>query len=426
MALIPSAKYPGQVLTSDPTGYPQGKARNDITEGDGTGTPWEEALVNDFWGFHQALLDAADITPSGDPDKVTASDYLDAVEKIAKRAADVDALLNWERALGSTSLGEFDSASGPVDMRGGDFDPISRQWILAGNTDGCVLSFDDGLIFLRADTGMGTSIPLQDVAIGATSSAVAVGGSATVYQRATILSGSWGTIIAPGSPVDLWSVGYDTSNTRYVIIGEKAASAPYAATSDSPTGTAFTDRSSALPASFAGKPLVSLAISDGGVVVAAAVGIHNKLAVSTDGGEIWADSTTTLANGIYQVAYSVEQGLFVAVRTNSTSFNQTYTSADGLVWTLGGSGPTGLSATIGGQHNHGVAWHGEAIVVVGELSSLLAVAFSIDKGVTYKTQVIGWNGFLGTPQALIASRANAKLIATFDNYGSRSLRNAAE
>jgi hypothetical protein len=47
--------------------------------GDGTGTPWEEDIVNDLFGWQQQLLDAAGITPSGNPDKKSVSQYYDAM-----------------------------------------------------------------------------------------------------------------------------------------------------------------------------------------------------------------------------------------------------------------------------------------------------------------------------------------------------------
>lgn len=78
MALDPSAEYPGQITTGDP-GYPYGKAQNETVENDGTGTPLEAALVNDIFGFQQALLSAGGVTPSGNPDEVGASDYLTAL-----------------------------------------------------------------------------------------------------------------------------------------------------------------------------------------------------------------------------------------------------------------------------------------------------------------------------------------------------------
>lgn len=80
MAIDPSAKYPSQIDTSDPTGYPRGKAQNIGVPGDGTGTPWEKDLVNDLLGFQQDLLDRAGDTPSGTPDKVGASQYANAIQ----------------------------------------------------------------------------------------------------------------------------------------------------------------------------------------------------------------------------------------------------------------------------------------------------------------------------------------------------------
>lgn len=82
MAVIPSVRYSGQIETGD-AGYPQGKARNAGAFQDGTGTPLERDWLNDLWGFQQALLALAEITPSGTPDRVGASQYLDAVLAIA-------------------------------------------------------------------------------------------------------------------------------------------------------------------------------------------------------------------------------------------------------------------------------------------------------------------------------------------------------
>lgn len=81
MAINPSTTYGGQIDTSDPTGYPNGKARNVTVNGDGTGTPLEEAWVNDFFGFVQAMLDRAGYTASGVSEKVGASQLLDALDK---------------------------------------------------------------------------------------------------------------------------------------------------------------------------------------------------------------------------------------------------------------------------------------------------------------------------------------------------------
>jgi hypothetical protein len=78
MAISPKAVYPSQVDATDPA-YPHGKARNVAMAGDGSGTPLEQVWLSDLWGFLQAILQRASVTPSGQPDKVGASQYLDAI-----------------------------------------------------------------------------------------------------------------------------------------------------------------------------------------------------------------------------------------------------------------------------------------------------------------------------------------------------------
>ncbi len=77
MAINPESQYPGKIAPSS-AAYPYGQARNITVPGDGTGTPWEAAIVNDFLGHQQALLSAAGLVPSGNPDQVGASQYLEA------------------------------------------------------------------------------------------------------------------------------------------------------------------------------------------------------------------------------------------------------------------------------------------------------------------------------------------------------------
>lgn len=84
MALDYRTEYPGQVRTDD-SGYPYGKPRNLAVEGDGTGTPWEERLVQDDFGFKQALLVEGRQTPSGNPDTAATSQYLTGLKAIVDR-----------------------------------------------------------------------------------------------------------------------------------------------------------------------------------------------------------------------------------------------------------------------------------------------------------------------------------------------------
>ncbi len=83
--IIPSSKYPGQIDVSDLTNYPQGKARNRSASGATDGTPAEKAWVNDWFGFQQAAVLAAGITPSGNPDTALASDVLAALRVLIQQ-----------------------------------------------------------------------------------------------------------------------------------------------------------------------------------------------------------------------------------------------------------------------------------------------------------------------------------------------------
>jgi len=81
MAIVPETQYAGKI-TPATTAYPLGSARNITVPGDGTGTPWEQALVNDLFGFQQTLLARAAITASGFPDSVTAPQYYQALQTL--------------------------------------------------------------------------------------------------------------------------------------------------------------------------------------------------------------------------------------------------------------------------------------------------------------------------------------------------------
>ena len=81
MAITPSSEFPGKIAAPT-TEFPYGKARDITTPGDGTGTPWRAALANDIFGAQQSLLSAADIVPSGTPDEVGSSQYLQALSRM--------------------------------------------------------------------------------------------------------------------------------------------------------------------------------------------------------------------------------------------------------------------------------------------------------------------------------------------------------
>lgn len=86
--LILTDRYPLQVDT-DPD-YPQGKARNRTSPGDGTGTPWEKDLVNEFIGSMQALVAAGGVTPSGTGERVGSSDVVLAISALIGAKLTID------------------------------------------------------------------------------------------------------------------------------------------------------------------------------------------------------------------------------------------------------------------------------------------------------------------------------------------------
>lgn len=67
--------YNGQTAAPD-ADYTYGSARNDAAPGDLTGTPRIAAEINDILGDQQSTLVSAGVVPSGSPDKVGASQYL--------------------------------------------------------------------------------------------------------------------------------------------------------------------------------------------------------------------------------------------------------------------------------------------------------------------------------------------------------------
>lgn len=85
MALDYTARYPGQTIV-DPN-YPQGKARNIATPGDGTGTPWEADLTNDLFGFLQSILLFGTLPASGVPDTAFVSQYLTGLSRFIRGQA---------------------------------------------------------------------------------------------------------------------------------------------------------------------------------------------------------------------------------------------------------------------------------------------------------------------------------------------------
>lgn len=110
MAIALSSEFPNK--TNPPSAeFPYGSARNTVTKGDGTGTPWDKAIANDSIGFHQALLSDAGITPSGDPDNAVNSQYLAALKLMFTDFADIASM---ELSQSNFKVGQVIRVSKPM------------------------------------------------------------------------------------------------------------------------------------------------------------------------------------------------------------------------------------------------------------------------------------------------------------------------
>lgn len=115
MAIRLSEQYPGKTA-GNTTDYPYGEARDVTTPGDGTGTPWQKAIVNDDQGFKQALLLAAGINPNGVPDTALASQYLEALRKVSVQAVTAAyAAQTWKNRTSTRVKNTEYTNTGPLD-----------------------------------------------------------------------------------------------------------------------------------------------------------------------------------------------------------------------------------------------------------------------------------------------------------------------
>ena len=121
MAINPTTAFPGKIAAATPA-FPYGKARDVSSPGAGDGTPWVALLLNDVFGFQQALLDApaVPLVPSGTPDEVGASQYVDALgtfidEKIAAAPSPsqipAGATILWHTATAPSGYLELDGSA---------------------------------------------------------------------------------------------------------------------------------------------------------------------------------------------------------------------------------------------------------------------------------------------------------------------------
>jgi hypothetical protein len=326
MALIPSSRYPGQI-DIDPA-YPYGKARNAGSYQDGTGTPTEKDRVNDIFGFQQALLVAANITPSGDPDTATASQYLDAV-----RAISVDSTLarNLTRALTLRPL-DLNGVTPSTSLYLGAAGGLRGSVFAKAGTNGSFKISASPLVYSSSVTVPGLTDVRKLIGGGTRVLAIGDGGNKNAFSTTSGSSwsagGSTGLIVVPTDGV--WD------GTQFVISGSGHAA-------HSTNGSSWATATS-------GSDIIDVidfnahgglaALASGNVIAHGGLGDGSKVfAVTTDHGQTWSlagsldvDPDDYVLNG--WVAGNGGSEVYCIVEPFNDDRLILYTSATGTTWTV--------------------------------------------------------------------------------------------
>ena len=366
MALDPKTRYPGQVSTVDPVGYPGGKAQDIAVLNDGTGTPFEKDLVNDIFGLQQALLDAVHAAPTNVPDKVGASQYVDAIIALTERAP-LTKVRNWP----DRSSFAYGGGGAATDVALG-FGPgmgVAGGPLHAAMPDGLdVYTSEDGQLWTSRGNLANASSANSSISFGQISGApsLLIGGNGSGGFYKTVDGITW--VFVAGSVNNPVSV-YAPTLPLWVRAGDAGA------LHTSPDGVTWTARST--PAGWiAGCGGVKRIVWSGAMFVALPRGSYNKCLTSPDG-LTWTERTlpatglwTGLAYSAYDnlwlatsngvlLAFSIDGGTTWAGASNALA-GGTDIAVNGLLWVM--TLAAGAAGGISYSTNKGVSW---AAVAVG-------------------------------------------------------------
>lgn len=198
MAINPENEYPGRIEPSSAS-YPYGAIRDESIEGAEDGTPLQQSWARDIQGFFQSLLSRAGITPSGDPDTVLASDYMDALTGEGNPIIPLGALTNGDAEItqGDETLSiQFNGTGRMIEMRENSPEKrvrIERSQIFADkdNAHGATFGYAsylkaEGIQFLPLSGAQENISPFRTSIYDASGMAWTVdGGSSRIYYSAT-------------------------------------------------------------------------------------------------------------------------------------------------------------------------------------------------------------------------------------------------
>lgn len=409
MALIPIDRYPAQVDAD--AAYPHGKARNAGSFQDGTGTPLEKDWLNDDWGFKQALLAAAGIAPSGTPDAVGASQYLDALRATTSAAHLAERALQLREVPSSVALTDVQNSLGAV----------------RGRTRG------HGTILLKAaPNGVGHvwNWPPRDAKGSVKSITSKVCGAARfngpgAFRVVAIGTGGNFCCFSDNEGVD-WTAGADLGAVPHDIIANQAKTkimvtfAAVHTVSYGADGTAWTNASPGLTTAQGGIAW----LENGDTVVGGRDADFVAFSVSDDGGVTWDLTSEGLPNfGDYQQnepGWICGQGrplVFHVGRVLGRTQLRLCSSADGVTWELAHTfaSPSGdIGLFFASNPRIFMCAETGLLVVTCTLDNGPSVAYaSTDQGVTWSAPMLyALNGPIAAAAWGVAS---GRVFATIGN-----------
>lgn len=301
-------RYSGQVDEADPA-YPWGKARNQIDEGDGIGTPWERDLANDFIGSLHSVFYRFGKTPGISAETATTGELGKILERVALQSARASCQYSGEISGPVPQAAAYDELVG-----GFIYMPVA----LSGSPK---LRFVDGLAAVELDgtTGAGTMKLAQIGSYSLMGHSSSSPSTNRLYTKNEI-EGSWSSVtgLASGTNAPLVFAN-PTANVFYVFDG----TAVYQHTPGVGLATAGT------------APFVPthIAISETAGMVIIQSGTANR-ARSLDGGATWTSSNFgggALMQGIVWLEKTAQFVCFLKYSSGSIRHRR-QTSFDGLDW----------------------------------------------------------------------------------------------
>lgn len=429
MALIPSSRYPAQVDTGDGA-YPQGKARSSGSYNDGTGTPLNKDWINDLWGFLQSLLQEASITPSGDPDEVGASQYLEAVQAVSGQVASplvqAASKVTIERTLlrlHRLDVTVDDTAESLGAISTGILgDPSKPTLVVKVDSTGVVLAYDDGVVDQGGVIPSVTSLVADAASDGSRIVAMGVGGQRGAYTDND--GGSW-TAVANGVAGAVQFIVRDGIGGNFICGGSGTGSV-YRSPNASTTWTST-------PSEFS-QPFGLAALTNGTLVILGNSGAQPRFSVSNDAGASFSVAGTTpppnatdadepgdLRGCQFELVHGFGTKAYHIMRCDSGARIRTNTSTTGLTWTAGAI----LTAPIGAAF----ASRPRLLIDQDQALGLFVIVAPLDNGTTalYASRdFVTWTGPAAVKSLATAAWALAggRLFCTRDGsiYASDSAR----